>query len=208
MSKLLNHANNANLVVAEATVDTLNPIIFKAKVIGNLNGITVSDGKHYRINTKTNSAEEITAESLTKSAKKALSKGVDKDGSLSLAEDFGLISAVSFKVNTDKDSSASGSTDILRLASALNMKIAEIEVATQHEIIFKTIGIQRISGLTKDGAQYYNIDTKRNTATLINPEGIAAQAKADFLKGKDSDFTALANSFNLITSVSLVRKEA
>lgn len=204
MSKIINLAIAANLQVASSEVAVLNAIIFKSQVIGGLSGITKDDGKYYRLNTKTNTADEVTAETLTTNANTALTALKDNDGSLDLAERFGLVSSLTFAAGNDQD--IVGSSDLNALAKALDMKVDSIEIATQNSIIFNTVGISKIGNLTKDDNKYYSLDTKKNEAVLIDPAGVAAQAKADFLKGKDTDFTRLAGSFNLITAATLVRK--
>jgi len=204
MSKIINLAIAANLSVASSEVAVLNPIIFKSQVIGGLSGITKDDGKYYRLNTKTNTADEITAETLTISANNALTSLKDEDGSLTLAEKFGLVTSLTFEAGNDQD--VVGSSDLNALAKALDMKVESIEIASQNGIIFNTVGINQIGNLTKDDNKYYSLDTKKNVATLIDPDGVSAQATTDFLAGKSTDFTRLAGSFNLITAAKLVRK--
>lgn len=191
----------AHLTIDSAEIVEINPIIFKTKVLNNLAGLTVSDGVHYKVDTVKNTAIEVTASAISTNAKSALENKKDADGSLAIAESFGLIQSLKLVHDAKGDSTAC--VDLLSVARNLGMKITDVEVAEQNDIIFRTTGIKMLGNLTEDDKKYYVLDTAKNTATLINPQAIAERAAKDFLKGKSSDFTALASRYKLVTSVTL-----
>jgi hypothetical protein len=201
MSTITAYAAAAQLSVVEVTVVEMNPIIFSAKVKGNLRNTIQEDGKIYRLDVESNSAIEITAASITEQAKTDIMAGKGSEW-VQIAEAFGLITKISFK--KDK-SEAKGSTD-LDDALSLGFKVTAVTVVPQNDIIFKTKGLQHIEGLTEDSGNYYKLDIESNTATLINPQGVADKAAADILKGKNSDEVVLADYFNLITTITLEKK--
>ena len=140
-------------------------------------------------------------------AKKALKDQDDKDGYLAIAEQFGLVTSVTFKVDESDDDSVFGCTALTAVTSGLDMKITAAKVEAQHDIIFATTGIKELDNLTKSGKDYYKLNTKKNTATLIDPKGVAKQAKKDLLAGKNNDVTQLADNFNLISSITFERND-
>lgn len=202
MKKVITLATALGLVVASATVAEMNPVIFASKVVANLPGITEVDGKYYRMDTKANTSVEVTATQLQASALAALKAGKDDTtGSINIAEDFGLIGELVLERDTDK--TVFGSASIADTAKALGLKVLDVSVDAQHAVIFNAKGLQNIGGLTKSDDKHFILDTAKNTATLINPEKVAEQAIADLLKGKNTDFTRLAESFCLVSKVTL-----
>ena len=201
MSVLTAYAAAAQFSVVTAEVVEMNQIIFSAKAKGNLRNTIQEDGKEYRLDVESNSAIEITPASITEQATADIMAGKGSEW-VQLAEAFGLITKIRFK--KDK-SEAKGSTDLDDVL-ALGYKVTAVTVVPQNDIIFKTKGLQHIGGLTVEAGNYYKVDIDNNTATLINPQGVADKAAADILKGKNSDEVVLADYFNLITEITLEKK--
>lgn len=204
MSKINSYTKNSGLAVAGIEVTDVNSIIFSQKVVPSISGLTKDDGKFFKLDVQANKAIQITPATISAAATTAANDGKDVDGMLNIAESYGLIAGVTFERDVDAD--INGGADALGLAKALNMDITDVTVEVQNAIIFKTTGIKNIAGLTKDADKYYQIDTKKNTATLINADGVADKAKADFLAGKSTDFTILADRFSLVSSLTLEPK--
>ena len=200
MSKINQFTKSSGLKVTSANVQDINAIIFKTKIVPNMPGLTKDGDSFYKLDTKNNKAVEVTASSITDGAQKALVKGTDKHGYLAIAEAFNLVDSVTFDTS---DSEGTGASSLTNLLTSINMKVTAVKIVPQNDIIFKTTGIHTLANLTKDGSSYYQLDTKKNTASLVDPESVAKQAKKDMLKGVVSDFTLLADSFNLISSLTI-----
>ena len=206
MSKLLNYSTNALLSVTDTKVAEINPIIFQTKLLPSLAGLTKFKGKHYALDTRSNTSVLITNKSIRKGAIKAIEKGRDTTGYLKIAEDFNLIQEVTLK----RDETVEGNCDfgcaLEDLLDDLKFKVTKVKVMPQNSVVFNTVGVEHISNLTKHKKSLYVLDTRNNAATLVNPERIAEQAVKDLLKGKTTDYTILSDQFNLITSITLTRK--
>ena len=205
MSKILNYSACASLTPTSIKIDEMNSIIFKTAVIDHMSNITTTGGKHYVLNLKSNTAVEITPASIKKGAVKAVKASKDKHDYLQIAEEFGLIKELTFTQSTVASDCDFGNS-LSSLCDTLNLKVKDITIVAQNDLIFAHKGVDLIDNLTKDSGKLYQLDTKRNTATLVNPESIAKKATKDFLKGKLSDETYLSEAFNLITSVTLVAR--
>ena len=205
-STLIAYAGSAGLTVKDVTIAHLNPVIFAAKLVETLPGLTKQGGKHFQIDTKRNKAIEVTAETIADGAKKAIKKQNDKDGYLAIAEQFGLVTSVTFEAG-DSDDDAFGCTALTAVTAGLDMKITDVKIVAQNDIIFATTGINELDNLTKSGKDMYKLDTKRNTATLINPKMVAKQAKKDLLASKSTDYTQLADNFNLISAITFEKRD-
>jgi hypothetical protein len=204
MSTIISAAIAAGLKVSKIEIATMNPIIFKTQLIPEVCGLVEDGGKFYQLDVEKNTAELFTAETITKDALKAV-KDLDEDSeAMCIAENYGLVTAVHLERSSDD---ADGCTSVFDIRDELELKVSAVTVDIQNEIIFKTTGISNLSGLTKDGSSYYKLDTAKNTATLINPQGVSEQATKDILAGKDTDFTRLADEFNLISKISFVAKK-
>jgi hypothetical protein len=190
---------SSGLKLGAATIATMNPVIFKTQVIGSLPGLTKDGDKYFKLDTVNNTATEVTADNITEGAKKALESGKDKDGYLKIAENFGLVREVSLVSDGNKTVEASWLPAYINVE--LGMKVTDVTVDVQNDIIFKTTGINEICGLTQDGSNYYDLDTKNNTATLVNPEIVAEKATKDILKGEITDYVQLATGFSLISAI-------
>ena len=204
MSKITSVCESSNLKVTNIVVDEMNPIIFKTKVAPNVCGLTKDGDKYFKLDTRNNTAVEFNAALIKSGAETAATTGEDDKGLLEIAENFGLIREITLE-KTDRDTDGIASVFLLK---SLGLEVTDVSVIAQQDIIFKTIGINHIEGLTKDGSAHYKIDTKKNTATLINPQLVAEQAAKDILAGVSSDYTALADSFNLISKIMFKRSEA
>lgn len=209
MANIKNLASSLGLKVSTVEVAEMNPVIFKTKVVGAMSGLTKDGDNFYMVDTKKNIADVVTADSIKTAAIAGLTaKEATPFGNqaVAIAESYGLIK----KVTLVKDAEANnGSTVSLNaVLTTLNLKVAEVDVSAQHEVIFKTkvLAGNLIQGLTQDEGQYYEIDTKKNTATIINPEIVATKAKEALLKGKPNDFSKIAETFGLINSITLVAK--
>lgn len=199
-----------NLVVDTVKVDKMNSVIFSTSFVPTLHGSDiVKDGDSVcRIDVKANTAVEITPDTIASEAKDALIAGNGKTpGSVSAAINFGLVKKIVMKRNTGASTSGF-SSPIAGFAKSLGLVVTKVDVDVQNDIIFQTQGIKQISGLDIHDGQYFKLDTVANTATLVDPAGVAAQAKADLLKGKTSDLTDFAQNYNLITAVTMEVKKA
>ena len=205
-----NFATAQNLVVTDVSVQAMNPIIFSTSFVPQLGGSSiVKDGKDtYRIDIVSNTSTKVTPKIVAAEAKAAL---LADDGStpssVSAAINYGLIKKITMAVNEgDATNGAVGA--IAAFAKDHGLKVSDVEIVAQNEVIFQTKGINNISGLDQYDGQYFKLDTVKNTATLINAEAIAEAAKADILKGKTTDLTNFVQTFNLIASVTMKAKKA
>ena len=208
MSNLKSISAVSALKVSSATVVAPNPIIFKNVVIKNLSGLTKDGDTYYQLDLKDNTATEVTAEGFTEQVKAGLLADKPTDfqrQAINMAENLQLITAVTYGTSWDANMVT---TDIQDFVQKVGMKVSDVAIKVQNEIIFKTSVVGKIQGLVKDGDSFFELDLKNNSATLINPEEVAKLAKQDFLKGKATSYTKIAQAFNLIESISLVKKGA
>ena len=208
MSNLKSISAASALKVSSATVVAPNPIIFKNVVIKNLSGLTKDGETYYQLDLKDNTATEVTAEGFTEQVKAGLLADKPTDfqrQAINMAENLQLITAVTYGTSWDANMVT---TDIQDFVQKVGMKVSDVAIKVQNEIIFKTSVVGKIQGLVKDGDSFFELDLKNNSATLINPEEVAKLAKQDFLKGKATSYTKIAQAFNLIESISLVKKGA
>ena len=198
-----------NLVVDSVKVDKMNKVIFSTSFVPTLCGSDiVRDGdKVCRIDVAANTAVDITPTTIAKEAKDALTAGNGATpSSVQAAIQFGLVKKIVMKVG-DKGTSGH-STGIAAFAKSLGLVVTKADVAVQNDVIFQTQGVKQIAGLDVHDGKYFKLDTVANTATLIDPEGIAEQAQADLIKGKRTDLTDFAQNYNLITAVTMEVKGA
>ena len=205
MSKLILAATALSLKAVEIEASTINPIIFDTKVIPSAPGLTKHDGKYYMLDTVKNTSVEVTPEGLTKKALADFKSGKSSFEAVT-AENYGMITKVIFEFDADADIKCTGMGSISNLCKALDLKVEDVAVDPQNEIIFSTKVVGTLSGLQKKGSDYYKLDTQKNTATLIDPNGMAKAAVADFTAGKRTDATDVAEAFCLIRKLVLVKK--
>lgn len=208
MSNLLSISAASALKVTSATVVAPNPIIFKNVVIKNLSGLTKDGDTYYQLDLKDNTATEVTAEGFAEQVKAGLLADKPTDfqrQAINMAENLQLITSVTYATQWDAPSIHG---DLQDYVQKVGMKVQDVTIKVQNAIIFKTSVVSKISGLVKDGDSFFELDLKNNSATLINPEEVAKLAKQDFLKGKSTNYTKIAQAFNLIESISLVKKGA
>jgi len=202
-------AKNHNLKVSDVTVDKMNSIIFSTTFIPTLCGSDiVKDGdKVFRINVAANTSDKITPATLAKEAKDAL---ISNDGSnlssVGAAVQFGLIKKL---VLSRSDKGTNGrDMSVASFAKYLGLKVVDVAVDVQNDIIFETQGVKQIEGLDIHDGKYFKLDTVANTATLIDAAAVADQAKEDLVKGKTTNLTAFAQAYNLISSITFAAKSA
>lgn len=202
-------AKNHNLKVSDVTVDKMNSIIFSTTFVPTLHGSDiVKDGdKVFRINVAANTSDKITPATLAKEAKDAL---IANDGSNSssvgAAVQFGLIKKL---VLSRSDKGTNGrDMAVAAFAKSLGLKVVDVTVDVQNDIIFETQGVKQIEGLDIHDGKYFKLDTVANTATLIDAAAVADQAKEDLVKGKTTNLTAFAQAYNLISSITFAAKSA
>jgi hypothetical protein len=210
MSTIKSIAKALGLKVTEVSVNTLNPVIFATQVNHNNFGNVVKDGgKTFVLDTKANTADELTADSISKATidgLKTTTPTAFQSSAMNVSESFGTITGLT--LTRDADASANGSVGAIgTLADSLGLDVADISLNVQNGVIFQTAGLKVLSNLTKHDGKYFALDTKANTATVIDPEKVAELAKADFLAGKESDFTALCEAFGLVASVTFAPKK-
>jgi len=201
MSKIINYAKSAFLKVDSIEMDNINPIIFKTTILSTLPNLTKDGDKYYQLNTRNNTAIEISAKTIKAGALKAVEKGKDSKGYLAIAEDFGLIKSVKMTRDFDQDG---GCTALTTMTHGLNMDVTEVVIDVQQDIIFKNRGIDELSDLTKEGKKFYKLDIKRNKAVVVNPSMVGKTAKKDLLAGDTTEFTSMVDDFNLISSITFV----
>lgn len=185
----------------EATVETINDIIFKTAT-SKVPGLTESNGKSYLLDVATNTATEVNPTSVQEAYAKVV-LGEDANETLaSIGDSFNTLKKVTLVPNSE----FAGSKNSLAILLAGN-KVTAVEVATQNDVIFNAVTVKSMSNLTKSDGKYYSLDIAKNTATLVNPEEIATQAKADFMANDGiTDLMELAYAFGLITTISLEAK--
>jgi hypothetical protein len=210
MSKILSTVAVLGMSVAEAKVSQLNDVIFATQVNHNAFGnVQKVDDKTYVLDTQANTADLLTPQEISKAAVSGLSATkltTMERAAVAVAEQFGMVDSIT--LTRKADTPASGSTALFALAKSMNAKVADIELTVQNDIIFKTAGIRNLPALTEHDGKYFKIDTASNSATVVNPDAIVEIAKADFLKGKASDFTRFCEMYGLIASVTLTKKGA
>lgn len=197
-----------NLVVDSVKVDSMNKVIFATSFVPTLRGSDiVKDGDDVcRIDIASNTAVKITPATIAKEAKDALVANNGKTpASVDAAIRFGLVKKIVMKVGNDGTTDVAGT--IAGFAKKLGLVVSKVDVAVQNDVIFKTQGVKQIAGLDIHDDQYFKLDTVANTATLIDPEGVAEQAAAELLKGKTTDLTSFVQKYNLITSVTFEVKK-
>jgi len=199
---ITNFAKANNLKVASIDLADLNSIIFKTKYVKTLSGASiVKDGdKVFKLDIVSNDAVEITPASITKSAVSAFLDGKVNDDS-NVAVQYGLVKKL---VLTTADTAVnSASSSIRELAKLLKLDVLEVEVKAQNAIIFQTQGVKQLSGLDIYDGKYFKLDTVANTATVIDADGIAAQATKDIIAGKSTELTDFVLRYNLVKSLTL-----
>lgn len=203
MSNLIsNQAQANNLKVVEVAVNAMNPIIFASKYLNTLSGASIVkvDNKVFKIDTVSNDAVEVTAQAIADAAITGLLSDTRKnDSEIDTALAFGLVKSIKMVRPDTATSGTSGS--MVDFAKTLKLKILDVTVDTQNEIIFQAKGVSTLDGLTELEGKYYQLDTIANTATIINPAAISKDVKADLLKGKDSSLVRFAERFNLISEI-------
>lgn len=202
-------AKNHNLKVSDVTVDKMNSIIFSTTFVPTLSGSDiVKDGdKVFRINVAANTSDKITPATLAKEAKDAL---IANDGSnpssVDAAVRFGLVKKL---VLSRSDKGTNGrDMSVAAFAKSLGLKVVDVTVDVQNDVIFETQGVKQIEGLDIHDGKYFKLDTVANTATLIDAAAVADQAKEDLVKGKTTNLTVFAQYYNLISSVTFAAKSA
>lgn len=206
-NKISQIASDLNLVVSAVKVDTMNNVIFSTKYLASLSGSDiVKDGdKVFKLDVAGNDATEITAEGMAKAATEGLLSLKPKNvAEVSAAIAFGLVKEITMTRAKEATNGHVGS--LSSFAKSLGLKVLDVTVDAQNDVIFKTQGIQGLSGLDKLDGVYYKLDTVANTATIINPEAISKDAANDILKGKDSDLVNFVTRYNLISEITFGTK--
>lgn len=195
-------ASDLNLKVSAVTVATMNPVIFATKYLSGLSGSgIVKDGdKVYKIDTVKNTSVEVTSQSLSDAATAGLLALSDKNTSeIATAISFGLVKEITM---TRADIATNGhSDDVSRFAKDLGLKVLDVTIVPQNDVIFQAQGIANLDGLTELEGKYYKLDTVANTASIINPDAVAADAKKDIMKGKTTDLVRFVQRYNLISDI-------
>ena len=203
-SNILQYLKESGLKVSKSKINTINTVVFNTAVIPNTRNLTLDDGKHYIVDVVKNTSVEFTPDAIKNGAIAALETSKDPDNYLATAERCGLIASLKL-VRSDKVGNGNSSTRAI--ASVLNLKVDSVTVDVQNDVIFRKVGLRRISGLVEDDGKYYTMNTAKNTATLIDPVGVAKEAEKLILKGEESDTTRIAESFNLVSAITLVAKD-
>jgi len=201
MSHFKSFAQTLGLKVASVEVQAINPVIFATKVShGSFGNVVDNNGIPTLIDVTANTAEALTPTTIVDAAKAGFVS--DKPTAfqtvaINTSEVFGAVTKVVFA----KCGGVEYQTAIKEFAKSKNMKVTDVTVAVQNDVIFSTKGIPSMRGLTKSGDNFYELDLVANTATVVNAEALSEKAKADILAGKDTEATRFATSFGLITKM-------
>lgn len=207
-SKFQSFAKTLGLKVATVSAQAINPVIFAAKVNANSFGDVVTiDGVPHLVNVVANTSDVLTPATVKDAAIAGFT--ADKPSAfqvtaIATTEAFGTVTAITFT----KDGGVFCPMSIKAFAKDVGMKVTDVEVATQNAVIFSTKGIPSMSGLTKSGDDFYELDLVANTATIVNADALSEKAKADILAGKDSEAVRFVQNFGLVTSLTLSKTTA
>lgn len=197
-STIITFGLSLGLAVKAAEVQEINSIIFATKVNAHSFGDVVSiDGVPHLIDVKANTSDILTPATIVEAAKAGLvadKPSAFQEVAVSTSEAFGAVTSVTFT----KDGGVSCPQSIKAFAKATGMKVIDVTIAVQNDVIFSTKGIPSISGLTEKDGEFYQIDLVANTATIVNAAALSAQAKTDILADKETDATRFVSSFGLI----------
>lgn len=203
MSKFVSFGKSLGLTVASAEVQAINDVIFATKVnAGSFGDVVTVDGKPHLINVVANTSDVLTSDSVKTAAVSGLTS--DKPSAfqttaISTSEAFGAVTSIAFT----KAGGVTSPMSVKDFAKSVNMKVTDVEVAVQNDIIFSTKGIPSMSGLTKSGDDFYEIDIVANTATVVNAQALSDRAKDDILAGKETEAVRFVQNFGLITALTL-----
>jgi uncharacterized membrane protein YkoI len=206
MSKVIAFSSSLGLKISNAKVGTINPVIFKTQIDKGQFGSVVRDGDtSYIIDVKNNTSTELTAKTvqgLATDGYKADVVTMAQASAISVSESCGVVTEISF----EKDGKGTlRPSSLASFCKANGYKVKDVTVETQNNIIFKTAGLKSIEGLVKDGDSYYQIDVTNNTAEVVDAAGLSKKATDDLKAGKNTSATAFAESFGLISKLTLVK---
>jgi hypothetical protein len=206
MSKIIALGASLGLAIKAAKVGTINPVIFKTQIDKCQFVSVVKDGDtSYIIDVKNNTSTELTAktvQSLATDGYKADAATMAQASAISVSEACGVVTEISF----EKDGTGSVRPSSLASFCKTNgYKVKDVAVEVQNAVIFKTAGLKSIDGLVKDGDSYYQIDVTNNTAVVVDAAGLSKKATDDLKEGKITSATAFAESFGLISKLTLVK---
>lgn len=208
MSKFQSFAKTLGLKVATVSAQAINPVIFAAKVNANVFGDVVTiDGVPHLVNVAKNTSDVLTPATVKDAAIAGFTAekpSAFQATAIATTEAFGAVTAITFT----KDGGVFLPMSIKAFAKDAGMKVTDVEVATQNAVIFSTKGIPSMSGLTKSGDDFYELDLVANTATIVNADALSEKAKADILAGKDSEAVRFVQNFGLVTSLTLSKTTA
>lgn len=203
MSKFKSFAKTLGLKVATVSAQAINPVIFATKVNANSFGDVVNiDGVPHLVNVAANTSDVLTPVTIKDAAIAGFTAekpSAFQVTAIATTEAFGAVTTITFT----KDGGVSCPMSIKAFAKDVGMKVTDVEVATQNAVIFSTKGIPSMSGLTKSGDDFYELDLVANTATIVNADALSEKAKADILAGKDSEAVRFVQNFGLVTSLTL-----
>lgn len=203
MSKFKSFAKTLGLKVATVSAQAINPVIFATKVNANSFGDVVNiDGVPHLVNVAANTSDVLTPVTIKDAAIAGFTAekpSAFQVTAIATTEAFGAVTAITFT----KDGGVSCPMSIKAFAKDVGMKVTDVEVATQNAVIFSTKGIPSMSGLTKSGDDFYELDLVANTATIVNADALSEKAKADILAGKDSEAVRFVQNFGLVTNLTL-----
>lgn len=206
MSKIKLFAASLGLSVTDVTVQSIHPVIFGAKITHSQFGnIVDNNGVPTMIDVVSNSATPLTPDVIkdaTVIGLKSEKPSAFQATSVVTSENCGTISKLSFT----KTTGASSAQSIVAFAKATGMKVIDCNIDVQHDIIFSTVGVKTISGLTEANGELYQIDLASNTATVINSAALSEKAKTDLMAMKATDATRFVEAFGLITSLTLSKE--
>lgn len=208
MSKFQSFAKTLGLKVTTVTANAINDIIFAAKVNASSFGDVVTiDGVPHLVNVAANTSDVLTPATVKDAAIAGFTAekpSAFQETAIATTEAFGAVTAITFT----KDGGVSCPMSIKAFAKDVGMKVTDVEVATQNAVIFSTKGIPSMSGLTKSGDDFYELDLVANTATIVNADALSEKAKADLMAMKATDATRFVEAFGLVTSLTLSKTTA
>lgn len=208
-SKFTNFGTTLGLKVSSVEVQKINPIIFATKVnTGSFGNVVDNDGVPTLIDVVANTAEPLTPATVVDAAKTGFiadKPSVFQATAIATSEAFGAVTEITF---VKAGGTTLGIQSIKAFTKDNGMKVTDIEIAVQNDVIFSTKGIPSMSGLTEKDEKFYAIDIVANTATVVNAEALSTQAKEDILAGKETEATRFVTSFGLITSMTLAKPAA
>lgn len=208
MSKFNSFAKTLGLKIATVSAQAINPVIFAAKVNANSFGDVVTiDGVPHLVDVVANTSDVLTPATVKDAAVAGFTAEKPtafQTTAIATTEAFGAVTAITFT----KAGGVSCPQSIKAFAKSVNLKVTDVTVAVQNEVIFSTKGIPSMSGLTKSGDDFYELDLVSNTATVVNAEALSEKAKADILAGKDSEAVQFVQNFGLVTALSMSKAVA